>query len=394
MKTIYLALKMIWKQKFLNLFLILTIVLSIYYLSPVLSQVIHYTVSSQTLSGLEMNHSYYLYSNPYYNKKDASLKKSIDAKIVSTAYVTEHAESYNLHSVEPSYNILSYNDTLINNFIPKMDSGIWLNATDKKDYIPIVVSKDTSLNCGELLPIELISNDKQKTFTCKVVGILKTNANVVGFTGAADNNYFTTDALLSNATDTIIIPFTNEIENFISNESYIFSANGSILYTTDDTTYENVLNDFGYAGIVTDLDSGNNRFYEQSKLIVVAMGAYFALYLTITILCLLCSNFILNINAKRLYTIYFLTGMSYIKRMKIEIFRVLLLIFVSTTISFLYLQKNGIIQSYFENINSIIILACILLYVSLIFIPVSTIFIIKNRNVSMVDSVRNLNIEI
>lgn len=394
MKVVYLALKMVWKQKFLNLFLIVTIVLSIYYLTPILSQTLHYADASQTLSCLEMDHSYYLYSNPRYSKRDAGLKDSLHAKIASTAYVTGHAECYNLHSADSTYHIISYNDTLINNFSPNLESGIWLKEAISTDQIPIVVSADTALKCGEVLPLELVSNDKEKSFTCVVVGIIKAKTNVMGFSSAADDAYFTADALLSNAAYTIILPFTAEIENFISDDAYLLSANGSILYTSAETTYENVLKDFGYAGIVTDLGSGNNRFYEQSRLIVVAMGAYFMLYLTITILCLLCSNFILNISMKRNYTIYFLAGMSYMRRVAIEITRIFLLIFISTTISFLFLYKSGVIQSYFENMNSFFILAVILLYIGLIFLPVSAAFIIKNRKESIIDSIRNLNTEL
>lgn len=394
MKMIYLSLKMILKQKFLNFFLIVTIMLSISYVSPILSQAIHYVSASRSLGFLDMEQAYYLYKNSHYNRKDPSLQQSVAKKVRERDYVIGYAKAYNLPSTDPSYDVISYDQVLTDKFIPEMDSGVWLKDAERSDYIPAVVSGDLGLQKGDTFPLELISNGVPRTFLCETVGILKPGVNVIGFSGAADNEYFTTDALLRDPYHTVIVPFTEEIEAFTADEAYLLSTPGSILYTSTGTTYEEVLNDFGYAGIIADLDAGEDRFFEQSKLVAAAMGAYFLLYLGITFICILCSNFILTISTRRIYSIYFLVGMSNADRIAIEIIRNFLLIFTSTVFSYLYIRQNGTLQIYFENADPLIILAAILLYTSLIFIPVSAGFIIKNQKTDIMDSIRSLNTEI
>lgn len=393
MKMIFLAIKMIWKQKLSVLLFIITSTLSISYLCPILSQTIHYITSVQTLKRLDMENAYYLYSNPYYSKRDTNLRNSVEEKI-SKDYITGKAEILYLPENTESYQVMAYNNLLIDKFMPKISIGTWLDNATETTFIPAVVAQTTNYKYGDIFSLLIVLGDRTIELRCEVVGLLDSSSKVLGLSGAADNTYFTTDALISSNKIPIILPVTETIEKFIKGDEYRYYSNGSIIYTTSTTDYDKVLQDFGYAGIVTNLGEGNNRFYEQSKVVAAAMGTYFCVYLLITVVCLICNNLILSIHMQRTYTIYYLTGMPSFDRLVIEGIRTCLLIFISAVPSFLYLYKRGILFIYFENYHPLLVFMIITLYLSLIFVPVSISFIKRDKNVSIIDSIHRLNTQI
>lgn len=393
MKTIYLAIKIIWKQKWMNLILLLTIISSVYYLVPTFTQVIHYTTAVNSLKLLDTENAYYLYRSFFYGWENSELWEEMNETIQKSNDIEGYANYYNLSEDTSSYCVMAYNQELIRRFTPKLTEGVWLNTIDEteiENFVPAVVGSGTGLSCGELFQLPIMRGEKNTTLNCKVVGVIAKDCGIVEFSADADDSFFTSDILIGESAQVIIVPVTDIILDCLGENKYLASSKGGILYTTSEVNQERVVQDIGYAGNVTGLGSGCTRFYEQSKLIVSAMGVCWGIYFLVTLFCMLCSNVILNVRLNKIYTIYYMSGMSLSKRKVIDGVKIGILVFISSIVSYLFLLQNGLIDIGL-GINAKLLLFSVLIgYVSIIYIPVSIGFIRKQKKQNVLDSIQRL----
>lgn len=391
MKNIYLAFKMICKQKILNTLLIVTMLFSIYYLLPLLYQTIHYMSASQTLSGLEVDNAYYLFRKGI-NYSEPAIDNSIKEMIESLDYIEGRAEIYWTFDENTKNNVYIYNDTLIEKFKPQINEGDWFSNDYIEDgYLTAIVGQETELQNGEIFTVNLQIGEEAVKIKCKVIALLDSPTQYLDFSGVADEENFTTDFLIGTESNTIILPLSEKIQELITNQKNLRKSSGSIIYTNREVTYEEMKEKFGRYGVVTDISSGNSKFIEQTRMCNVAMGAYFMVYFLITIMCLICTSIILNVNSQKNYTIYFLAGMTAKRKVLLEGIRIAIMILISTFISFLFIIRFGILSAYFETGQYNFILAIIFFYICIIFIPVSIFFIKKDRRTDLMDLIHNLS---
>ena len=392
MKYIYIAWKLFWKQKLTNLFLMITLILSVYYLAPACSQFLYYRSAAQELAHLDMENGYYLYRNPYYGGQDKQLLESIQRRGAQTGVIQGIASVYSLAEEKEQYEVLCYNDLLIRHYHPELIQGTWFEETDTGDPIPAVVSQETGYHCGDEFQIT-VDADEKKQITCSVIGILRKSQNIVKLSNAADEEYFTADALLGKAENTLILPETAVKRAGIAANAQTCSK-GSILYTDQDIGYEQIKETFGYAGIVTGLDAGNRRFLDQSRLLVNAMGCYFVLYLAIAVICMLCSHIVLCVRMTRQYTVYYLNGMSHRDRICIEAVRMTIFMCLCTAAAYLFLYRTGILQNYFSDYHPIWIGMALIGYLVFVILPITVYFVYKEEKTNLAEQIGSLNIEV
>lgn len=393
MKTIYLAIKIILKQKWINLILILTIIFSVYYLVPTFSQMLHYATAVESLKLLDTDNAYYLYRSFFYGWESSELWEEMNKTIRNSDTIKGCANYYNLSDDTSSYYVMAYNQELIYRFTPKLTEGIWLNEIDETNIektIPAVVGSGTGLSYGELFHLPLTGRDIDATLTCEVVGVFAEDCGVVSFSASADDSYFTSDILISESDQVIIMPITDMILDYLGEIKYLASSKGSILYTTSETNVEDVVQEIGYAGTVTNLDKGCTRFREQSKIIISAMGVCWVIYFFVTMICMICSNVILNVKLNKIYTIYYMSGMSLKKRNIIDAVRIVFLVFTSSIVSYLFLLQNGLNNSGLDIKGKLLLFCGLIGYVSIIYIPISIWFINKQKKQNVIDCIRQL----
>jgi len=393
MKTIYLAIKIILKQKWMNLILMLTIICSVYYLIPTFSQILHYATTVESLKLLDTDNAYYLYRSFFYGWEDSELWEEMNKTIQNSDTIKGYANYYNLSDDTSPYYVMAYNQELIHRFMPKLTEGTWLNAIDETNIgktIPAVVGSGTGLSYGETFHLPLTGGETNATLTCEVVGVFAEDCGAVVFSAGADDSYFTADILISESTQVIIIPITDMLLDCLGEINYLASSRGGVLYTTSETNLEGVVQEIGYAGTVTDLDKGCTRFYEQSEIIISAMGVCWVIYFFVTMICMVCSNVILNIKLNKIYTIYYMSGMSLTKRNIIDVVRIVFLVITSSIISYLFLLQNGLNNSGLEVKSKLLLFCGLVGYVSIIYIPISIWFINKQKKQNIIDSIRQL----
>ncbi len=388
MKTLYIAIKIILKQKWINLILIITIISSIYYLVPTFTQIIHYSSSINSLKQLDTNNAYYLYRSPFFGWNNSELWKKTNETIHDSNNIIGYANYYNLSDDTSPYDIMSYNQELIRRFNPKLNKGIWLSTVNESSkYIPAIVGNNTGLSYNEIFQLPLTRGEKVETLTCKVIGIFEKDCMILDFSSDADDTYFTSDILLKKANNAVVIPLNNMILDYLGEFEYLADSKGGILYSTSKTNSEKIVQEIGYAGNVTNLTKGSVQFYEQSEVIITAMGACWGIFFLVTMLCMISSNVLLNVNLKRIYTIYYISGMSLTKRKILDIVRVGLLIFTCSIFSYLYLLRNILTDNCLSIKYKHLLFWGLTSYVSIIYIPVSIWFSKKQKKWNILDSI-------
>ncbi|MCM1498778.1 MAG: hypothetical protein NC124_09970 [Clostridium sp.] len=379
MKTMYIALKMIGKQKFMYLVLFLSIICSVYYLVPAYTQVLHYIKTINTLDLFDTENAYYLYRSPFYGWNSGELTEMISQDIQDSDYISACAEYYYLPTELSSYSVMAYNQELIRRFTPQLKEGAWLNILPQTVNVPVVVGSKTGLSYGEVFNLSVSTGEQSGEICCQVVGVLANDCGTVIFSGNASDNFFTSDILIGESVNVIIMPVTDEVLKVLGTNAYRMCSKGKILYTSGQVGLETVKQDFGYAGNIVDLEKGSKQFDTQSKAIVSAMGACWGIYFVITLFVLTCSNLILNVWLNKIYTIYHLLGMSMAERKKIEWTRIGLLIFISSIVTLLFLSYSGLWVNDMEIKYRLLSGCAVVAYISAVYIPVSLWFVRKGR---------------
>jgi hypothetical protein len=172
------------KNKIINSFIILEItlamIISIIMTSSILSRFKYYTPFKDyfeskgvfSVFGSAINNDYPIISTGYFKN---SLKK-----------VESIAGCYSpwLDSKEFSFNYISYDDEIINKFIPSLANGRWINNTP--EVCEAVISPNNeNIKVGDT--INLFYDNKEVPI--KIVGMLNNNAKIVGISGMFGSEY-------------------------------------------------------------------------------------------------------------------------------------------------------------------------------------------------------------
>ncbi len=172
------------KNKIINTFIILEItlamIISIIMTSSILSRFKYYTPfkdyfeSKGVFSSFSFatNNNYPIISTGYFKN---SLKK---VESIAGCYSTD------LYSKEFSFNYISYDDEIVNKFIPSLSEGRWIDNTP--EVCEAVISPNNeNIKVGDT--INLTSGDNK--IPIKIVGMLNNNAKIAGISGFFGNEF-------------------------------------------------------------------------------------------------------------------------------------------------------------------------------------------------------------
>jgi len=393
MKNIYLALKLIMKSKFFTLLIIFNIAVSSHFLFPLLSNYLDFRQAKATVERIETENVYYiLTSSPY--MFNSYLYEAFHDKAEKNDYIDSVCEVYQLFETSHKYNLLSYDEPIINHFSPFLAKGKWFTDYESQDMnrIPVVVAQGTGYDTNDIFRIEINNHDYSKTLPvdCVVIGVIDTPTQFLELSGGSADEYFTLDFLLGSDTNTIILPLSLEIYDLASPYFHWCSSPGKLIYTNSSVDYETVKKDFGYYGEVTDMSNGKSRFYTDMNYYLMYVGYIVLTYSLIAIISVASLNIIQNIRNRRNFTIYYLSGMSRNQCILIELTRVFSLMLISMLAVIGYFIIGGYIRFIFEPGQYAIALTTLLLYVAIIFIPVSIGFILGTMRYNIIDAVKQL----
>lgn len=91
-----------------------------------------------------------------------------------SAYAEKNGQFYDFKG-------LSYDDEIINQYTPELQSGRWISTSKETNIIEAVVSEnDYSWNVGDVIEIVMLNTESAVTRDVKIVGMLKENAKIPG----------------------------------------------------------------------------------------------------------------------------------------------------------------------------------------------------------------------
>ena len=395
MKNIYLAMKLLLKNKIFSILIIVNIVISSTFLFPLLSEYINFRRAKATVERMEIQNVHYIYTSLPYTF-DSYLYNAFHDKAAKTGYIVSVGEVYQLFETSYTYTLWFYNETIIDHFSPFLAKGEWFAEYENQSTtrIPAVVAQGAGYKTGDFFSMEIVSYDSDKKeiilpVDCVVIGVLDSPTQYLDMQGGAANEYFTLDFLLGSETNTIILPLTPEIHDFADPYLYWCVSAGYLMFTEPGVDYEAVKKDFGYYGEVTDMSSGKSRFYTDMNWYLMSAGYYLMIYSIIAIIGVTSLNIIQNIRNRKNFTVYYLTGMSRKQCAAIELTRMFTLMLLSMLAVIAYSMYSGDIR-IFERGQYITALLTLLSYVAIVFIPASIGFIIGNIRYNIIDAVKQL----
>ncbi|MDR2648072.1 MAG: hypothetical protein LBB67_08145 [Oscillospiraceae bacterium] len=344
MRIFYLAVHLLWKRKLLNLILLIQILLSIITLTPIVARIIQYAGVLRTIDEFRTESVYHV-------KSFAGLEANMETQL--QGFDTDNVGT--IYFVSADVNCLAYNKALTEIYMPSLAQGEWFSDDSeewkaKSEGIPVVVSADTKRQLGEVFSIALHETDGQnaKSISAIVIGILRNPSQYLDFHGWADPQYMRADMLIRS--DTIVLLRSEDIASLAPDACYAQDAYlVSLKNTTIDENYlQNKLEIYGF---LTPFSQLIEQFRTTENESMRYEMTTFVIYMLLAVVGIGGSNFVQNIENQRNFTIYYLVGLDWKKRILIELSRLFLLLIFSMFGTFLlglsgFLSEQGIEATY------------------------------------------------
>jgi hypothetical protein len=305
-------------------------------------------------------------------------------------------EVYSIFSDCTDYDLFIYNESLIRYFRPNLAKGVWFSdyTPSKSGVTPIVVAADSIYELGDSFPLELyylVEGDRLTMHTeAFVIGVIAAPVQYATLSKGADEIYFQSDFLFNQSSEVIILPNTREIDNFLGDRKYELASMGKLLYLREDVDVSIVKGDFGYYGVVSDLSKGKSQFYHSVYMGLLREALYFSTYFLITVSCIMCINLIQNKDNKRRFTIYYLLGMDAKRGVMIETVRLFLMTALSVGATILFLLTQPFLLNEFTPSQRPFAILALLVYLAIVFLPISIVFVINTARHNIVDTLKDL----
>lgn len=389
MKKFKILFKLI-KQNFLkNIVILIQIVFSIYVVTVLLCKIISYTETKSMLTqmGLEdkMCFSEALHISTLmesenrtekYQKIKEWLKDLDSVEWVSNTYVTRLQKQ--------NFETFMYDEELIKNIKFNLDEGNNFDEDNlKNDIIPIVVSHSLSdiYKINNIYEFEIYNKteDCNIKFKTVVIGVLKEEAYI--YTGNANQSDPQVSDLfykLSKDEKKIIMPNKfKETNDYVVNKGFTLGLKNKEIFMKE--SYQKVINSGLGSFVINEnlQDNFYNKLIDNYKLyiylfiityvfVIVSIGGY---------------NMLETLNYKRLFTIYYINGMTWKNGIILISVRNLLVIIVPTILSSIVCNK--ILNEGQLNIK-VVLITTFMYFIVFVLTTIGTVVTLKNTKPSEV----------
>lgn len=367
MNYLYIAVKLIRKQIYVYIIFGVMVLISLLYVVPLSTQIKYQKDVLNELERLDIENGIYLYCNFIYSRVDRDFQNVVDNAMKECDGIISRGTVYNITDENIDYNVIMYNQTIIEKYSPILKNGEWLDTVnlEKTSNIPVVITSDLDYRTGDTIELNVAGN----ILECIVSGVFEKGKLIPTFYGAADDENFTADFMFSNAENTIIIPGTKKINQILEDERGNLIASGSIVYTDGTLEIDDAREKLGFAGVITDIDKGEQRFKKESVKTIKAQSIHFFLCLFVSVLCCWINSIIGEYKIIRNYQIYYLVGMSKSAQVCIEFIKGIIIVIVLSVFSYMILLNTGYFEFFYENRNRIIYFMGTIVYMALMYCP-------------------------
>lgn len=389
MKNFKILLKLMKQNFFKNIVILIQIVFSIYAVTVLLSEIISYTETKDMLSRMgledEMCFSEALHISTLMEGENRTEKyqvikeyfKELDGvEWVSNTYVTRLQKQ--------NFETFMYDEELIKNIKFNLDEGSNFNEDNlKNDTIPIVVSYSLSdiYKINNIYEFEIYDKTKDSNIKFKtvVIGVLKEEAYI--YTGNANQSNPQVDDLftkLSKDENMIIMPNRfKETNNYVVNKGFTLGLKNKEVFMKE--SYQKVI-DSGLGSFVINENLQDN-FYNN----LISNYKYYIYTFIITYIFVIASvggyNLLETLNYKRLFTIYYINGMTWKKGITLIAIRNLIVIIVPTIVSSII--SNKILNEGQLSIK-VVLITTFMYFIVFLLTTVGTVITLKNTKPSEV----------
>ncbi len=373
MISFFVSFKLLRKQIWTTLIVIVQIILSLISLSSLVVFIFDNQDNVRAMEELPTKNVSILTLFPYYDMSFAEEKLQNSPLVESIGKVCYTPEAF---CSGKECKLVTYDDIIINEYTPSLADGSWLKEDLSQTCvgIPAVVSADMGLQVGDTATI---STSTDSNITIFVQGVLKKPTQYLFPDSYADPEYFEADMIISN--DSVVIVSAKDIQqlgktSLLSNiqqtqSCFIFSKEGYA-----DTISSNEINRLGN---ITPVENLISLYKENTKDLIFSQAIIFFVFLLLAITGVISSNVIQSRQNRRVFTIYYLLGMDWKQGVAIEFLRNSMIVLITVVLCYV-LGKIGIFPLYWLNQTRVLIFfVIVILYVGSLFAVVSALFLRK-----------------
>lgn len=248
-----------------------------------------------------------------------------------------------------------YNDTIIDFVTLSLSQGSWFGKHEKGEYIPII-SINSKLKMNEV--IEFTNVDNTSKVKGKVIGVMNREEYVMTFNSGGSNDFARLSNFISAPEADIIVPY--QCKNYISfskkNIEEFRCQTGKILITKEKKSLDKIIKICHQYGSVSKISKMKENYQRDQRDFYITNGVVLAVFSLLSLAGIGGFNGIQSILHERLFTIYYMLGLSKKRCMMMEGLRTFLLLVVSfgsVLILFYLLKFNQVFNADEYRINGI-----------------------------------------
>ena len=380
MKYLMITMRFLKKQFVLNLLILAEVLVSIMMLTELFVYISDRVDNQRAVEELQNDSLYVLDEFAYYQDEEEKiiglLKEDAEIQKVGTS------EILTCKLDEQPFQLGVYNSDLTEIYSPKLADGTWLSKEQSAGGVcPAVVSADTGLHVGNTATLTV---EDACTLKIQVIGVLATP----------------TQYLLPNG-------MSDEVDSFIDQSSVILingdQVTGTLpkMQTDDETTRalflltdlpeDQLIAKYNQYGHIQAINQMIQNYTASSSELISSEGLLFGLFFLLASIVILSSEVIHNLNCRRDYTIYYLTGMRWEQCVWIEVLRhvLLMLVIIGATA---VMDRYGLLRTdWLTGSRHVWFYVTVVVYLAVIFFGTSAAFIHNLLHHDVSESLRNLN---
>lgn len=385
MKTLYLCFYFLKKGLLFNLLVIFQVFLAILWFSQGFSNWVLTFTTRDALAQLEAEHGYVFTPVSDLDTPSDFFFRTIEPKLLQSS---DMGIVYEMAAEK--WNLLAYNDTIIHHYRPRLAEGIWFDAYEQQDasLIPVVVTPATGLNIHQTISIG--SNQ-----TAIVIGILPPLAQYLSMTaGTEDPDSYLLGYLFNDPRQgqqaNVILPYSQLDAVAQQNYGRTLSV---LLFPHEQADAPDLPALTQNYGQIISMAQAQEQYEAHIKQQLSFDIPMFFIFLLAAIIGIGGTTMIQTIRNKKIFTIYYLTGMSQRHALVVEVLRIAMMILINMCIIWIF-GSIGLWEFIFMPLwlRSYIYLIA-LVFLLLIYYGSSLFFILQQRKYSVIEMLRQQNRE-
>lgn len=323
MKTILIALKLLWKRKVQNTAMLLQVLLSVIMLAQSFVFIMNHFDNVRALTELPKEQAAIL------SVWDDAALTDIQVKIEKCPMVEGVGSVYasNIQLGESDYNALLYSPMIIEKYQPTLKEGVWLSQEQSKKHQPIdaIISAELGLDLGDER-IVIIGKNKH---TVRICGILAEPTQYFHPTGSASPEYFSAEAVIANE-PVMILPHAALVDNSDEDmNKYLQTAQNLMIFFKQDAQEADkqaAIRYWNRFGEITPMQRLISNYTDKTNKIISGGLITFGVFLSLALASVLSNQVIQAMHNRYLFTIYHMVGMSWRQIALTEMIRLFILV--------------------------------------------------------------------